>query len=383
MKVPPNWFTFLPEHIQNLYTKQQLTERPTIEGVQYLDMQSGNSLWPSIGQERSYNALPIDLLKKVKVEAARINTLDAAQVFIGAETANIWRLLLQVCTTTNDTILSVGPMPQDLLHIAKVQGTLQHEISAVLDADDRPEQYCHPSPKIIYIANPNLLTGIGPDRWALIDFIADFEGIVVIDESAIDFCLEQSMLEWLQQFEHLVVLRGFSKAWGLAGIQTGIAFAHPTMIDLLNFIQGTCPVGQDSLQAVLNALYVPANKDRAVQKIKQERTILLKAIHELPFVLRTWPSDSDRLLLEVEDAKNIANILQSECILVQSNFTHTTYKNCIQITIGKPLDNQRLIAVLKTVQTRNARSTQFLKTVSTSLRKASVYLGMLKKILST
>ena len=81
-----------------------------------------------------------------------------------------------------------------------------------------------------------------------------FEGIVVVDEAYIDFSSKKSFIHRIEEFDNLVVLQTFSKAWGLAGIRLGMAFAQLPIIELLNKVKPPYNINQLTQNAALKAL---------------------------------------------------------------------------------------------------------------------------------
>jgi histidinol-phosphate aminotransferase len=71
----------------------------------------------------------------------------------------------------------------------------------------------------------------------MLEIIQNFDGLVIIDEAYIDFAPGKSFLPELDKYPNLVILQTFSKAWGMAGIRLGMAFAASEIIQVLNKIK--------------------------------------------------------------------------------------------------------------------------------------------------
>ncbi|MDV7389985.1 aminotransferase class I/II-fold pyridoxal phosphate-dependent enzyme, partial [Arthrospira platensis SPKY1] len=88
--------------------------------------------------------------------------------------------------------------------------------------------------KLLFLCSPNNPTGNSFPLAAIRELASNFPGIVVVDEAYIDFSSQPSCLTLLGEHPNLVVMQTLSKAWGLAGILLGMAFAAEEIIGLLN-----------------------------------------------------------------------------------------------------------------------------------------------------
>ena len=79
--------------------------------------------------------------------------------------------------------------------------------------------------KLIFICSPNNPTGNSINRDDIETLLANFNGLVVIDEAYINFSRQKTFIQELTEYGNLVVLQTLSKAWGLAGLRIGMAFA--------------------------------------------------------------------------------------------------------------------------------------------------------------
>ena len=123
--------------------------------------------------------------------------------------------------------------------------------------------------------------------------IRQFPGMVVVDEAYIDFSAEKSAIELLDQYPNLVVMQTFSKAWGLAGIRLGMAFAGEAVIGLLNKVKPPYNVNQLTQTAALEALQNHDQQEEWVNSILNQRTLLQQHLAGMDFVERIYPSDAN------------------------------------------------------------------------------------------
>ena len=225
--------------------------------------------------DTGYNRYPDPLQKELKKKLARIKQVDASKIFLGNGSDEAIDLLFRIfCEPGIDQVLLLPPtygMYQVSADICNVD-----TIKIPLSPDFQPmsEQILAqvtPQTKILFICSPNNPTGNLMDQEQVEILIAKFPGITVIDEAYIDFSTQESANQWLDRFPRLVVLQTFSKAWGLAGIRLGMAFANDPIIHLMNKVKPPYNINHLTQQAALEALRKEQQKIDWVNLILSER----------------------------------------------------------------------------------------------------------------
>lgn len=196
-------------------------------------------------------------------------------------------------------------------------------------------------PKVIFICNPNNPTGciLRPDEVELI--LQTARGIVVVDEAYEDFCeASVSVIPLIKAYRNLIVLKTFSKAYGLAGARVGYGIATTEMIELINTVKAPYNLNLFS-QSV--ATWVISHRELFKENINQivkERTRLYKALKSIG--LRVYPSYANFLWVEMEDA--LFNYLQQQKIYIRKMYVQQ--KNYYRITVGKTEENNSLLQAI-------------------------------------
>jgi histidinol-phosphate aminotransferase len=144
-------------------------------------------------------------------------------------------------------------------------------------------------------------------------------------------------------------MQTFSKAWGLAGLRLGMAFADKTIIDILNKIKYPYNVNIQTQEIALKTLTEVGKKEKAVEEIINQRTVLTKELLKLSITEQIYPSDANFLLVRVKDAPATYQYLMGKRIIVRDRSKVTLCKNCLRITVGTPEENKNLIAALKSL----------------------------------
>jgi len=170
---------------------------------------------------------------------------------------------------------------------------------------------------------------------------------VVLDEAYIDFAPDKSLLSQLDQYPNLVILQTLSKAWGMAGIRLGMAFASEDIVKLLSNIKYPYNINVLTQQKALELLERGEEQQNWVQQLLSERELMQLALIDLSFVQKVYPSDANYLLVKVDDAKGIYNYLVEKKIIIRDRSSVALCEGCLRITIGQPSENKLLLDELR------------------------------------
>ena len=204
-----------------------------------------------------------------------------------------------------------------------------------------------PRTKLVFVCSPNNPTGNAFAKMEVSNLAKNFGGIVVVDEAYIHFSGEDSMIDEIENLPNLVVLQTFSKAWGLAGLRVGLAFANREIIALFNKVKPPYNVSQISQTAVLEAFTNLEKVEKTIAEIIFEREKLIKKLQKFSFVKKIYPTDANFVLVKTIDAEKIYSFLLDEKIVVRNRSNVELCENCLRITIGTPEENENLIDSLK------------------------------------
>lgn len=234
--------------------------------------------------------------------------------------------------------------------------------------------------KIMVINNPNALLGTALRQYDLMDIIDQFAGIVIIDETYIDFSPESSMLPYLHNLPNVVVLQTFSKAWGLAALRVGVAYCSAEIAQILRAVKPHFSVSTVAQELAVKALHLPEKKEQLVEQMQAERARVAEALRRMPFVTHISPSVANFLLVSFVDAKKTFDYLQSERVdvfLCSSQQPHC--EQSLRISIGNGLENDRLIYLLNEMPARLSPIRRLIRGLTGTLGKVGVILGVVKK----
>ena len=320
----------------------------TAEAV-FLDNCENNFGSPlGLGSER----YPSSSQLKVKEAIATFKNLKVNQVAIGNGSDELIDLLIRCfCEPKQDNILICEPT----FGMFKVYAQLNNV--EVLNTPLLKESYLFDeklilktatsNTKLIFICSPNNPTGTSITIEQIKTIATNFNGIIVMDEAYIDFSEKASALSLISEFENIVVLQTFSKAWGLAALRVGVAYSNPATIEILNKVRPPFNINSNSQDLILKALKKSTIKDTLVESILKQKQYLENKLQQLPLVKNITESDANFLFIEVTDADKICNYLLSRNILISNRSALLNCENRIRISIGTEKENKQLITLLK------------------------------------
>ena len=293
------------------------------------------------------NRYPDPMQASVKRAFSDVIGLEIEQIFLGNGSDEAIDLLLRVfCEPRIDNIVICPPTygmyevsaeTNDVeIRRVSLDQEFQLNVPAILDATDE-------NTKLVFICSPNNPTGNSMNREDVILLLESFDGIVVIDEAYIHFSDQQSFIEELERYQNLVVLQTFSKAWGLAGLRVGTAFADEKIIDLMNRIKPPYNLSTVAQEIVLEALEKKNQVEESVARILAERQRFAKIVAEIPCVEKIFNSDANFILMRVGDADRLYKWLLDDSIIVRNRNTVELCEGCLRVTIGTPEENDSVI----------------------------------------
>ena len=200
--------------------------------------------------------------------------------------------------------------------------------------------------KLIFLCSPNNPTGNDLLRGEIERVLNAFDGLVILDEAYNDFSASPSFLQELDRYPNLIVLQTFSKAWGCAAIRLGMAFASTDIIGILSKIKYPYNVNQLTQKQAVEMLHRYYEIERWVKILKEERDELADRFSRLPLTVKVFPSDANFFLVRVTDAVKIYNYLVGEGIIVRNRHTVSLCGNCLRVTVGTRVENDKLMEAL-------------------------------------
>jgi histidinol-phosphate aminotransferase len=338
----------LRENIKNLTPYSSARDEYQGEASIFLDANE-NAFGSPL--DTAYNRYPDPMQYQVKMRLSEIKGVPARNIFIGNGSDEAIDILFRsFCNPGVDNVIIVPPtygMYQVSANINNVEARkvllteeYQLNLEGIAEAIDEHT-------KLIFICSPNNPTGNSINRDDIETLLANFNGIVVIDEAYINFSRQKTFIQELTEYANLVVLQTLSKAWGLAGLRVGMAFASEEIIEVMNKVKPPYNVNEASQQLALAALNNVRQVNDWIKETLAQRDKLVLTLKDFDFVLDIYPSDANFILVKTTDAKGIYNFLVQNGIIIRNRTNVELCEGCLRITIGTPNENKILIDTLQ------------------------------------
>ncbi len=275
--------------------------------------------------------------------------LEVNQVFVGNGSDEAIDLLFRAfCEPREDKAFIFSPTYGMYEVVAKINNValVKLDLDEYFDlpklADIKPH---FDSKGLLFICSPNNPTGNVYSLESIRELAHNFTGLVVVDEAYIDFSNTKSAISLLKSAPNLVVLQTMSKAYGLAGLRLGFAYASEEIITVLNKIKAPYNVNTLSQIKGLEILKNATIVNDQIEQIKSQREMLIAELEEMPFVKKVYPTEANFILAEFENAEMVFSTLQNKGIIIRNRTSQV--KDGLRITVGTPAQNKVLLNRLK------------------------------------
>lgn len=279
--------------------------------------------------------------------------INPANIFCGVGSDEIIDLLVRIfCEPGKDKAVVFEPTYGMYKVVCDIQGveTISFELNNYFQIDvDKFLQQKSGLVKIIFICSPNNPTANIINKNDIIRLAENFNGIVVVDQAYIDFYDEREMLNEISKHSNIVLLRTFSKAWGLAGARFGLAVADSFVVKQLMNIKSPYNINKLTENVVLKSLNRIDQKNDILEKIKNERDYLTVELKSIKSIKLVYPSDANFILFKVDNADEVYNNLIPKGVIIRNRSNQKNLEGCLRVTVGTRDQNQKFIQELRAV----------------------------------
>lgn len=299
-----------------------------------------------------YNRYPDPFQDALKQKVSKVKGVDARNIFFGNGSDEPIDLVVRIfCEPRVDNIVAMDPtygmyqVCADINDVEYRKVLLNDDFS--LDAE-RLLAATDAHTKLIFLCSPNNPTANVMNKEEVLKVVRNFPGIVILDEAYIDFAEAPGLLSRLSEFPNLIILQTFSKAWGMAAIRLGMAFATEEIIGLFNKVKYPYNINLLTQTFVGESVLKEKEKQETVRMLVEQRAFLKDALLVFPFILQVFPSDANFLLVKVDDANGLYDYLINRGIVIRNRTKLSLCKNTVRITVGTREENEALLEALKT-----------------------------------
>jgi len=274
-------------------------------------------------------------------------------LFFGVGSDEIIDLLIRIfCEPGKDKILIPEPtygmykVTADINNVPAVRVLLNDDFQ--IDLKEINKNFTRDI-KIIFLCSPNNPTGNLLRKDDVLGLCKKNNSIVIVDEAYIDFAESFSLINEVGNYPNLVVMRTFSKAWGLAGARLGYCVANEEIVKILFKVKAPYNINSLTRFAIGKALNNVKLKNSYVKTIIEERENLKKELLLLPGVSKVFDSDANFLLIKCTNAKTILKKLAERKIIIRDRSSQPKLEGCLRISVGTKEENKILLNALKEI----------------------------------
>ena len=294
--------------------------------------------------DNGFNRYPDPHQRKLKSKVAAVKGIGEEHIFIGNGSDEAIDLAYRIfCRPGTDNAISISPT-YGMYGVAAATNDVEFREVPLKEDFSIDEKgllaAADENSRLLFICCPNNPTGNSFPREQLLRIISAFKGIVIIDEAYIDFSSGSSLIPELDSHPNLIILQTFSKAWGMAGLRVGLAFASPYIIRLFSNVK--YPYNINGLTQEIVAKLIETARPRTDETVS-ERERTAKAMAGYRGILKVYPSDANFILVKCTDPKGLYKSLIENRIIVRDRSGVKGCEGCLRITIGTPEDNDRLL----------------------------------------
>lgn len=289
----------------------------------------------------------------LKEKLSKVFNLPMERILIGNGSNELIELAIRTFLTPGEEVIQAFPT---FLVYEKVVNGAGGELVSVELKDfridlDAIKRAVTPKTKLIFINNPNNPTGTGLSKEELEDFIKSVpkDIVIVLDEAYIEFSSDRVAkgTDFLDKHNRLIILRTFSKLYGLAGLRIGYGFSSPEIVDYINRVRQPFNSNLLAQAAAVAALDDTEFVNKTLTLVNEGLKYLYKRLDEMG--LSYIPTETNFFLIKVPSgAKNIYQLMLREGVIIRSMESYGL-KDHIRVNVGLPEENERFINTLKKV----------------------------------
>jgi histidinol-phosphate aminotransferase len=314
----------------------------------FLDANENSLGSPSL---KWYNRYPDPHQKIVKDKIAVIKRIPAGNIFLGNGSDECIDIIFRCfCEPGNDNVIICPPTYGMYEVSANINNVGIKKVPLLNDFQldlIHLENAIDTNTKIVWICSPNNPTGNSINRVDIEMVLNNFNGLVVIDEAYINFAKQKTFVQELSDYPNLIVLQTFSKAWGLAGLRLGTAFASTPIIEVMDRVKPPYNINQATQEIATKALEEIGQVNDMIKIIVDMREALAEVFLTMPTVEKVYPSEANFILVKIKEARKIYEFLLTKGIVLRDRSNVALCENCLRITIGTEQENTLLIDAMQ------------------------------------
>ncbi|KUO58376.1 MAG: histidinol-phosphate aminotransferase [Gracilibacter sp. BRH_c7a] len=337
-------------------------EAHVIEGNIKLDANENPFPWPMGMKEElfssgfEFNRYPDGKAQILRDEIARYNGVKAEEVLLGNGSDELIQVTLHTFGGRGRSLMIHPPTFGMYAVAATITGTTVVEVPLLqgikLDLNTMLEKCSDDeSIKVIIVCNPNNPTGTLFPQEEILKLVRQTKALVVVDEAYVEFAGE-SLIGEINNYPNLLIMRTFSKAFGMAALRLGYVLGNEELINCLNKVRQPFNVNSFSQQAGVIALKYEAEYKKQIEIIKKEMQILYNELNKIPN-LRVLPTMANFILIQPKEPSNLAEKLSAKGFTIRNLGNIPGLGQSLRISSGTPEENKAFLQAIKEVADSN------------------------------
>ena len=303
-----------------------------------------------------FNRYPDSHHHDLRQKIAELKGIDKGQLLLGNGSDEVIDLLIRTfCRSGQDGIISITPTYGMYEVVADINQVKLTKVALTDDFQPDTDQILssvNDHTKIIFLCSPNNPTGNSLEPARILELLEKFRGLVVLDEAYVDFSIQPSMVNLLDEHQNLVLMQTFSKAYGLAGLRLGMLIAHQPIIQYINKLKPPYNLNRFTQDKALEILDDQKSVKEQIDIIYKEKLMLEAELPHINWIEKCYPSDANFILVKVDDARKRYQQLIDKKIVVRDRSNLPKCDNCLRLSIGTPAENQHLLSTLKKLENK-------------------------------
>ena len=328
-----------------------------------LDANENPFPWPAgmlealFAENIAFNRYPDGMAQSLKEAISAYTEISPEGILVGNGSDELIQLILLTFGGSGQSVI-IHPPTFGMYQIsAHLTDTTVVEVPLLngldLDTDEMLKVALSPEAHVVIVCNPNNPTGSLFPREEILRLVQESGKIVVVDEAYAEFS-EETLIPEIKNYPNLVILRTFSKSFGMAGLRLGYLLGQPEAIALINRVRPPFNVNSFSQKAGILALGYLGEYQAQIQQIKEETQQLQEALTQLPDVV-VYPTKANFILFKPDDSDGWANELLKRGFLVRNMGVLPVLGKCLRISAGLPEDNEGFLRAIREISTQSCQ----------------------------
>jgi len=312
-----------------------------------------NAYGSVIESDLELNRYPDPSQTKLKNAIGDYLDVKPSKIFCGVGSDEVIDLLVRIfCEPNKDEVIILEPTYGMYKVVCDINSVKTNELPLTKDFQidlEEFEKFSKENCKMVFLCSPNNPTGNLLVKDDIISLAKSFYGIVVVDQAYIDFADQKELLKEVENLKNLVILRTFSKAWGLAGVRFGYSISDEAIVNLLMKIKAPYTINKLTESVILKAISNSVQKDEFVKAIKEEKERVFTELKKMSIVKEIYNSDSNFILFKVDNANKVYDELAKKNVIIRNRSTQLNLEGCLRVTIGTPDENNKFLTEMKNI----------------------------------